>query len=140
MDIKFLGSIDGTYQGTYNDISFDSQNDIKLVTGRDYVKQKVVKCLLTKLGEDVNFPNYGSILEYLLFEDINDPIIQNTIVETILGALTYIEEQETSTALDEKISSVDHIEFVADPDNHTVYITIVVTLQSGESLVIIISS
>jgi phage baseplate assembly protein W len=135
MDIKFLGSlVNSEFAGTRNDITFTDANDIQLATGRDYAKQKIVKVILATVGSDYYFPFYGTELANLTFKDILDPTIQNAVVNTILGALTYIEEQETSTNLSELLSSVDNIELVPDVVNQTIYVRMIITLQDNKQV------
>jgi phage baseplate assembly protein W len=139
MDIQFLGSLTiSELYNTRNDISFNTANDITLVSGRDYAKQKIIKSIVTRIGDDVYFPNYGTLLKDYLFTDIQDPTIQNDIVNTILGALTYVETQERSTSPSELISSIDNIEIVPDSLNQTLYIRMDITLQDFNQLAVLV--
>jgi len=138
-DIRFLGSLDGVYFGTRNDIIFEN-NDVKLVSGKDYVRQKIIKVLLTELGSDLAFLNYGTELKRCIFNEIEDPVVQQNIIDTILAALTYIETQETSTEPSERILSVQNIEINTDVKTLTVYVRIIITLQNGENLTITVGS
>jgi phage baseplate assembly protein W len=141
MDIQFLGTLPGSeFTSTRNDITFTGANDIQLAMGRDYAKQKIVKVTVTTLGSNFYFPFYGTELSDLTFQDINDPMIQNRVVNTILGALTYIETQETSASLSELISSIDNIEIIPDVTNQTIYIRMNVTLQDNKQLQLMVGS
>jgi phage baseplate assembly protein W len=141
MDIKFLGTLPGSeFTSTRNDITFTDSNDVQLAMGRDYAKQKIVKVTVTTIGDDFYFPFYGTELANLTFQDINDPMIQNRIVNTILGALTYIETQETSTSLSELINSIDNIEIIPDVANQTIYVRMNVTLQDNKQLQLMVGS
>jgi hypothetical protein len=139
MDIKFLGSltISDSYN-TRNDITFSDSNDIILTVGRDYAKQKIVKVTVTRTGNNFYFPFYGTLLKDYLFKDMQDPTIQNDIVNTILGGLTYIETQETSTDATELIASVDNIEIIPDVANMTMYVRMNITLQDYGQLELIV--
>jgi phage baseplate assembly protein W len=141
MDIQFLGTLPGSeFTSTRNDITFTSANDIQLAMGRDYAKQKVVKSIVTTIGDDFYFPFYGTDLSNLVFQDINDPMIQNRVVNTILGVLTYTETIETSTSLNELIASIDNIEIIPDVANQTIYIRMDITLQDNKQLQLIVGS
>ena len=136
MDIRFIGSRDGIFQGTRNDIVIDPiTKDFQTIEGPEYVKQKVVKVLLTPNFSDLDFPTYGSLLKDQLFADILDPSVQSTITDTIVSALNYIEAQETSTREDERIQSIDQIELIANPAEQSVALRVVVTLQNNETVV-----
>jgi phage baseplate assembly protein W len=141
MDFKFLGSKDSTYQGTRNDLVIDPlTKDIVTISGTDYVKQKMIKVILTSVNSDVNFPTYGSELNDQIFQHISDPTVQQTILNTIITSLNYIEAQETSTQDDEHIISIDNVELVVKPEQQTVYVQIDVTLRSGQTVTLAVGS
>jgi hypothetical protein len=69
---------------------------------------------------------------------MQDPTIQNDIVNTILGALTYVETQESSTDGSELISSIDNIEIIPDVPNMTIYVRMNITLQDSGQLELLV--
>jgi phage baseplate assembly protein W len=141
MDFKFIGSRDQVYQGTRNDVMFDPvSKDVTVVTGSDYVKQKIVKILLTSVNSDPNFVTYGSQLDDQIFQSASDPNVQQAIVSTIINALNYTEVQETSVNDADHIASIDNVELIAQPDQQTIYIQVAVTLRSGQILTLAVGS
>jgi len=141
MDLKFIGSRDQIYQGTRNDFMFNPvTKDLMSVSGIDYVKQKVIKVLLTSVGLDVNFPSYGTSLDALLFENLNDPNVQENMKNSIIGALTYTETQETSLRDDEHIASIDALDIAISPEQQSVALRIVISLRNNQTITVAVGS
>jgi phage baseplate assembly protein W len=141
MDFRFIGSKNNIDQGTRNDILFDPlTKDIVTVSGADYVKQKMVKAILTSVNTDINFPTYGSTLTDEVFQNVSDPSTQQAIVSTILNALNYIEAQETSTRDDEHILSVDNVDLIVQPEQQSIYVKVDVTLRSNQTVTLAVGS
>ena len=132
MDLKFTSTSLGIFEGTWNDFTFDSANDLNLVTGVDYVKQKVVKALLTPFGSDFLFPGYGTDFVGILHGDISDPTVQNKVVDVILGVISYLEEQEVSPDPAERIAEVNDIQFTSEQEQGTIYVNVQLTLQNAD--------
>lgn len=85
------------------DISFDAVGKIKLVDGFEYIKQKVVKSLITSKGNNDFAPDYGSNLvgsigkpnlafimlniQQSIFETLNNIIqVQQSFIDTLVPA------------------------------------------------------
>ena len=107
MDLQFLGSLNGVYQGTWNDVVFSASNDLTLIKDTDYVKQKVTKVLISPIGDDVYFENYGTELKFIIFDDITDQVVQNALLTSIIGGISYLQELEQEPVPSEQIKSID---------------------------------
>ena len=141
MDFQFIGSRSYVSAGTRNDIQFHGgTKDIQTIEGADYVKQKIVKALLTPTNSDVNFPTYGSTLTAMTFTNLSDPMTQNNFISAVYNTLTYIETLETSTRDDEHISSIDSMDLVINPEEQSVALSVVLSLRTGEQITLAVGS
>jgi phage baseplate assembly protein W len=61
-------------------------NDVIAVTGEDAVKRSIKNLLLTQVGEVPFFPQFGSRLNWLLFEPI-DPVTTTLLVSEIRATI-----------------------------------------------------
>lgn len=69
-----------------------SDNSVQMVSGAEDIKQSLQILLSTKLGERVMQPQYGSMLEQLLFEPINTSF-KSYINDTLKDAIFYHESR-----------------------------------------------
>ena len=70
-----------------NDLQFDTNNDIALVSGLDETIQDVQKILMTEQGTNTQFPLYGTTLQGLIGNKQNPATISGTVQEQITTAL-----------------------------------------------------
>ena len=141
MDIQFVGSKSYVFSGTRNDILFSgATKDIQTISGADYVKQKVIKALLTPHNSDPAFPTYGSQLDGLMFQNLENPAIQNGFVSSVYNTLTYLETLETSSRDDEHIESIDNMEVIISPEEQSLALTVTISLRSGDTITLAVGS
>ena len=134
VDIQFIGSNADDFQGTDNDIVFTAINDLTLLTGSAYVKQKVIMLLLSTIGKDPYYSGYGTELPFILFHNIIDPVVQSAIVNAILSGLAYLQASEPSTNPSDQIKSVDDIQLSADVSTNTINVTLVLSLNDNKQI------
>ena len=135
-DIKYITLIkDEQFQKTFNDIEFDATNDVVSVYGEDYANQAIAKALMSKQNRTSFFPTYGTELDTLRFYNLQDPVIQRALVDTITGSIIYLDTIETSNIPDERIKSIDNIELVPMTGAPTtIKIRLYLTLRSNKKL------
>ena len=112
MDIKFINinSKDKVFtMPTYNDVNFLSNNDLEMVSNADYVAQATAKVLNTDQYRSHYFPNYGTNLNSLRVNPVGDSLLESTVQETIVGAISYIKTLEESPNPKEQITGLNNI-------------------------------
>jgi len=137
-DVKFLG-YNPDYYGINNDILF-LKGDIVLTEGSARVKQKIVKDLLTTIGEHLVFAGYGTNLQnFINSRNIRQEDTQRQIRDEVIYALSYLEAIETSESDDEHMKEINKLEIVFDEDDpRKAYIRIVLTLRNNENLLVLV--
>ena len=142
MDIKFLNNLSRTepYQPLNGDISFDYNQDLVTISDLDYINQQYAKLFISGQGNDPYFNNFGTTVPFLIFNDITSSVVQNELTNTILGAISYQLEIETSTLATERVSGVSDIQIAEARTNSELgaTITITLTVASGEQTVVLI--
>ena len=150
MDIKFLNNLSRTepYQPLNGDISFDYNQDLVTISDLDYINQQYAKLFISGQGNDPYFNNFGTTVPFLIFNDITSSVVQNELTNTILGAISYQLEIETSTLATERVSGVSDIQIAEVSDIQIAEartnselgatITITLTVASGEQTVVLI--
>jgi len=142
MDIKFLNNLSRTepYLPLNGDISFDYNQDLVTISDLDYINQQYAKLFISGQGNDPYFNNFGTTLPFLIFNDITSSVVQNEITNTILGAISYQLEIETSTLATERVSGVSDIQIAEARTNSELgaTITITLTVASGEQTAVLI--
>jgi len=135
-DLKILGTAENKYYGTFNDITYEN-GDFVMLSGASKLKQNMAKILLTREGENKVFPGYGSNLQSLINQKIDNTSVRKNIVNGIIYAFTYLNEIDDTTDLDEKIDQIKSIDVNIDPvDPRKVFIRIEVINKVGETLII----
>ena len=138
-DIKLTGiDVSGTFVGEWNDFSFTGTQDLEIVEGADYTKQKVTKILLTPMGSNTNFPGYGTRLQSAIHGDLDNTLVQGQIVDAILNAITYLETLETSTNPAERITAIEDVDVLASAAQTAIFVDLTLRLSTNEILEIIL--
>lgn len=81
------GDPDEFFGESSNDIQLNTVNDFELIEGTEKLKQDVNKILLTEIGQNTNFDEYGSGLQALIGEKISSEFVTAKIEEQIVSAL-----------------------------------------------------
>jgi hypothetical protein len=89
-DFKLLGSDDGIYWATFNDIVIENA-DIALLQDVDRIRQDVVKFLLIQIGTVSMFPNYGTNIPFLMNNRSTDYVFEDLKNEIVYG-VKYIQQ------------------------------------------------
>lgn len=113
---------------TYNDVNFLSNNDLEVVDGSDYIVQQVAKVIKTDQFQSDYFPNYGTTLNNLRQNPINNSVLESAIQNTIVGAISYIRTLEESPRKDEQITGLNNI-IVETKDIDRISKAVEVTMQ-----------
>lgn len=114
-----------------NDILF-AKGDFVVVEGQERKFQDVVKILETAIGSNLVFPTYGSALPTV--PGTVDISINEKIRETIISAIAFLVEVETSRELSERISGIRQLNIKTDSDGVTKIVRLVVALQNGQNI------
>jgi len=142
MDIKFLNNLTRTdsFEHLQGDITFDYNQDLVTVSGIDYIKQQYAKLFISGQGNDAYFSNFGTTLPFLIFTDVTSSIIQSEMVNTILGAVAYQLQIETSNLRSERVTGINdiQIEQISTTKNLGATVTISLTAETGEETTVLI--
>ena len=117
-----------------NDIQFDSSNTLVMVSGKSYVAQAVAKALLSTYGQSSFVTEYWSTIDAQKFSDLTDTRAQQTLSDTILYAIAFLNGIEASTLNSELIKSIDDIKIVPNAAGQGTTVTVSLTLKDGTSL------
>lgn len=103
--------------------------DLYLVDGVLRKTQDILKILLTEIGTNLIYENYGSDLQKVgkrataqVAEDIGNSIAQ---------AMGYLQAVETSTKPDERLKRIVTLNVVDGPDPRTKIIRLIVEMEDG---------
>jgi len=94
-----------------NDIQLNTVNDFELIEGVEKLKQDVNKSLLTGIGENANFDQYGSNLQSLIGSKFTAEFLKAKIEEEIvrsLEALNFLNRENPN--LDEIADELESLE------------------------------
>ncbi len=114
-----------------NDITF-AGGTVVTVEGQERKFQDVVKILETAISSNAVFPTYGSALPTV--PGTIDISITDKIRETVIAAIAFLVEIETSRLLSEIISGIRQLNIKTDPDGVTKVIRLVVALKNGQNV------
>ena len=112
-----------------NDILF-ANGDFVVVEGQERKFQDVVKILETAIGSNPVFETYGSALPTV--PGTVDVSINDKIRETIISAIAFLVEVETSRQLSERVAGIKLLNIKTDTDGVTKIARLVVALQDGQ--------
>ena len=113
----------------FNDIEVENY-DLKLIDGASRKTQDIIKILLTRLGANPVYPTYGSELPNV-FGKRATPAVNDTILESIVKALGFVQAIETSTIPSERVKRIMSL-FVEDgADARTKIIRLLVEMEDG---------
>jgi phage baseplate assembly protein W len=114
-----------------NDILF-AGGTVVIVEGEERKFQDVVKILETAIQSNPVFPTYGSALPTV--PGTIDISINDKIRESVIAAMAFLVEIETSRLLSERISGIRQLNIKTDADGVTKVIRLVVALQNGQNV------
>lgn len=128
-DIAFLSSPSPTLplSADANDIEF-KDGEVVTVEGRQRMFQDIAKILLTRIGADAIFPTYGSEIPNLIGQRNID--VDSQISDSVVEALAFLTQVETSTEKDENIKSIKSLSvetISGDPRQKLVRLTVTLT-------------
>jgi phage baseplate assembly protein W len=114
-----------------NDVLFKN-GDFVAVEGQERKFQDVIKILETAIGSNPVFTTYGSALPTVPgTEDIS---VNDKIRESVIAAIAFLVETETSHELSERISGIRLLNIKTDADGVTKVVRLVVALQNGQNI------
>ncbi len=117
------------------DVYIDDTGSARLTTGKEKIKQQVIKALLTPLGWDLSDPQYGSELPTLIGKPITEDvriIIQTTVVQCVNHLMSNTPIEYTP---EETISSIDGITIEElGTGNDAFAIKVIVSNRLGERI------
>jgi len=123
-DIKLLGSSNNQFYGDLNDISYDSNGNIRMLTGTERARQSIVKILLTSRN-NIPFPDYGTDLPNITGAGLAADATKELIASTILFALTFYNTSLQDPIPSETIQQVVDIQIrFEDPSSYEVYLSL----------------
>lgn len=126
-----------TGTGVIKDVYIEDTGSARIMTGKDKIKQQVVKALITPLGWDLSDPSYGSELSTLIGKAVTDDIrviMQTTIIQCVQHLITI---QPADLDDDETITSVAGItiEDISAGNGHDAFaVRVLVTNRSGDTI------
>ncbi len=130
-DIKLLGSTKGDIYGDFNDISFDVNGDVDVISGTDRVRQDIVKILITVSG-NLPYVNYGTFLPKLVNSRYTDEKLLSSVNDEVIAAIQYLVSNEESIDGDEIIDEITTLEISFE--EREVLINLVATTLSRKEL------
>ena len=130
-DIKLLGSAKGEIYGDFNDISFDANGDVNVISGADRIKQDIVKILITVSG-NLPYVNYGTFLSKLVNSRYSDEKLLSSVNDEVISAIQYLVSNEESIDGDEIIDEITTLE--VSFEEREVLIDLVVTTLARKEL------
>lgn len=119
--------------GVIKDLNITGKGKIAKVTGKDKIKQRVLKALITPLGMSPYDETFGSELN-LLVGDVVTETTRITLQKTIVNCIdNLIQNQSSDLDVDERIRTlagitIDHRKDVPD----VLYVTVIVISELGE--------
>jgi phage baseplate assembly protein W len=136
-ELKVIGTEEGKYYGTYNDITY-LNGDMVTITGIEKLRQNIAKILMTKQGTNNIFPGFGSQLENIVNNRVmDDPNVQKDIINAIVYAFTYLNQIDDSAETSEKIDTIKSIDISTNIlDGRQLLIKINVTNQDGQDIIL----
>ena len=144
MDIKFLNNLNRTdsYVPLQGDITFAVDQDVTTISDLEYIDQQYAKVFVSPVGSDPYFPGFGTAIPFLLFTDPTLSVIQNEIVNGILGGIAYMLQLETSNSITELPTGVDDIKIAeaTTGSERGVTVTVTLTVASGQQTVVLLRS
>jgi len=114
-----------------NDIFF-KDGDVVVVEGQERKFQDVVKILETAIQSNPVFPTYGSALPTV--PGTIDIGINDKIRESMISAIAFLVEVESSPVLSERIAGIRQLNIKTDVDGVTKIARLVVALQNGQNI------
>lgn len=119
--------------GVVKDININQSGKLLKVTGRDKIKQRILKALMTPLGAQPYDATFGSELNSMVGNVINDTtriVLQKTVVNCINNL---IQNQPVDLEDDERILSLQGITIDTPTDDQTVFfVKVIVISYNGE--------
>jgi len=128
-DFKLLGSDDGIFWATFNDIVIENA-DIALLQGADKIRQDIVKFLLIQIGTVSMFPHYGTNIPFLMNNRSTDYVFEDLKNEIIYG-VKYIQQINQNESVN--IKTIQNIN-MSTPTPRELDIQIDLLLTNGEVL------
>lgn len=117
------------------DFALDDTGNLKYVTGKDKIKQRVVKALMQPIRSCVSDYQFGSELNLLVGRVITDDL--RIIMETtIVNAITHlIQNQPEDYTPEERIASLSGITIEAAPNAvDAFFVKVIVVSDTGEEV------
>ena len=115
------------------DINVNQWGKLTKVTGSDKIKQRVLKALMTPLGMSPYDETFGSELNNLVGDVINETtriVLQKTIVNCIDNLIT---NQSSDLSPEERIQTIAGITLDTPDDEKTsLFVTVIVVSATGE--------
>ena len=99
-------------------LTTDSQGKLKLGINLDAVKSSIDNILRTSQGERVFLPEFALGLKNMLFEPINDRLL-NRLSDSVKGAIEMWDDRV----------SIDEVEFKSDPDYSNISINLIFKIR-----------
>jgi hypothetical protein len=133
-DLKFIQYQAGNSAvvAEVNDL-LPENGDVAYVEGHDRKLQDLVKILATAIGSNPVFITYGSDLPTVVGKPAID--IPDQIRESILAAVSFLVEMETSPLPAEQIGSIQNLTVKKDGNNPEQYfVNLTVVLNDGTEL------
>lgn len=135
VDERYCPRCNGTR--VIKDVYIDDTGKARLLSGKDKIKQQVVKALITPIGWDVSDPLYGSELSTLIGRIITEDVrlIMQTTVMNCVNHL--IEVQPTTYTDEETIVAVEGmtIEDLSNGNNNEAFaVKVIVSNRLGEKI------
>lgn len=115
----------------YNDIRVEDY-DLVLVEGVERKTQDILKILLTRVAANLVYPNYGSELPNIVGKRAIAQIV-DTISESIVKAMGYLQAMEESTKPDERLKRIVSLNVVDGSDPRTKLIRLIVEMEDGST-------
>lgn len=119
--------------GVIKDLNIDQYGKLVKVTGKDKIKQRILKALMTPLGAQPYDPTFGSELNSMVGNIINETtriVLQKTIVTCIDNL---IQNQPVDLEDDERILTLQGITIDTPTEDQTVFfVKVIVISYNGE--------
>ena len=138
-DLKVLGTQDNIYHGTFNDISYDSNNELNMIEFSSKLKQDMTKILLTEITTHKVYSGYGCNLQKLINTNIQSFDVKKEILNSVIYAFTYFNNINDSMDVREQIKEIVSIDIrfnVNDP--RQIYLRIEVMNKNNDTMTLVL--
>jgi len=141
-DIKLLGTDDGQNHGTRNDLAYDTAGMVQTISLASKLKQDMTKIMISEVGDNKFFTNYGTNLQSLLHKNMGQADVRKEILASVMYAIYYlngvVNENGADAELIKSITSVDIRWDKTDP--RIVYVRVEVLNKLDETIILTVGS